>query len=98
MPLLLPLLAYGFTGIGENVTRSIFDSGAVIAFGKRVFLLLAAYILVRDIIGDPFLKVLGRFVLIPVAALHAVGLLDLVTGRLEATIVPLGNMSSIFCG
>src|SRR6056297_2483303 len=93
VPLLLPLLAYGFTGIGENVTRSIFDSGAVIAFGKRVFLLLAAYILVRDIIGDPFLKVLGRYILIPVAALHAVGLLDLVTERLEATIVPLGNMS-----
>ena len=93
VPLLLPLLAYGFTGIGENVTRSLFDSGAVIAFGKRVFLLLAAYILVRDIIGDPFLKILGRYILIPVAALHAVGLLDMVTERLEATIVPLGNMS-----
>jgi small-conductance mechanosensitive channel len=93
MPLLLPLLAYGFTGIGENVTRSIFDSGAVIAFGKRVFLLLAALILVRDIIREPFLKVLGKYVLIPVAALDAVGLLDLVTGRLEAMVVPLGNMS-----
>ena len=36
VPLLLPLLAFGFTGLGETVTRSVFDSGAVIAFGKRV--------------------------------------------------------------
>jgi cytochrome b561 len=42
LPLLLPLLAYGFTAIGEAVTRSLFGSGAVIAFGKRVFLFLAA--------------------------------------------------------
>ena len=62
VPLLLPLLAYGFTGIGETVTRQLFDSGAVIAFGKRVVLLLAAHILVRDIIGDAFLKVLGKYI------------------------------------
>lgn len=41
LPLLMPLLAYTFTGIGEALTRSIFGSGAVIAFGKRVFLFLA---------------------------------------------------------
>ena len=59
LPLLLPLLAYVFTGIGESVVRSLFDSGAVIAFGKRVFLFLAVRALVRDIITDPFLKLLG---------------------------------------
>ena len=37
LPLLMPLLAYAFTGIGETLTRSIFGSGAVIAFGKRCF-------------------------------------------------------------
>ncbi|WP_415919225.1 mechanosensitive ion channel family protein [Tateyamaria sp. SN6-1] len=93
LPLLLPLLAYAFTGIGESVVRSIFDSGAVIAFGKRVFLFLAVRALVRDIIADPFLKLLGRYVLIPVAALYALGLLGPVAARLEATIVPLGNLS-----
>ena len=93
LPLLLPLLAYVLTGIGESVVRSIFDSGAVIAFGKRVFLFLAVRALVRDIITEPFLKLLGRYVLIPVAALYALGLLDLVAMRLEATVVPLGNLS-----
>ena len=93
VPLLLPLLAYVFTGIGESVTRSIFGSGEVIAFGKRVFLFLAVRILVRDIISEPFLKLVGRYVLIPVAAIYALGLLDLVTARLEETVVPLGNMS-----
>ena len=29
VPLMLPLLAWGFTGIGESVTRSLFGSGAV---------------------------------------------------------------------
>jgi small-conductance mechanosensitive channel len=92
-PLILPLLAYVLTGVGEGVTRSLFGSGAVIAFGKRVFLFLAVRILVQKILTDPFLKLLGKWVLIPVAALYAVGLLDLVTAKLESTVVPLGNMS-----
>jgi len=61
LPLLLPLLAYGFTALGEQVTRSIFGSGDVIAFGKRVFIFLAARAMVRDIISDPFLKLLGKY-------------------------------------
>ena len=93
LPLLLPLLAWALTGIGEGVTRSLFGSGAVIAFGKRVFLFLAVYALVRDILRDPFLRLLGRYILLPVAALYALGLLDDVADRLRATVVPLGNMS-----
>jgi len=92
LPLLLPLLAYAFTGIGESVVRSIFDSGAVIAFGKRVFLFLAARALVRDIINDPFLKLLGRFVLVPIAGLYALGLLDAVSATLTETVVGVGNI------
>ncbi|MEP6064959.1 MAG: mechanosensitive ion channel protein MscS, partial [Paracoccaceae bacterium] len=65
LPLILPLLAYALTGIGESVVRSLFDSGAVIAFGKRVFLFLAVRTMVRDIVTDPLLKVLGRYVLVP---------------------------------
>ena len=93
VPLVLPLLAYGFTGMGESITRSVFGSGEVIAFGKRVFLFLAVRILVHRIIQDPFLKVLGKYVLIPIAAVYMFGLLDEVTAWLEGTIVPLGNMS-----
>ena len=93
LPLLLPLLAYVLTGIGEGIVRSIFDSGAVIAFGKRVFLFLAVRALVRDILQDPFLKVFGKFVMIPIAALYAVGLLDLVQLQLSETVVSLGNIS-----
>ncbi|WP_120499845.1 mechanosensitive ion channel family protein [Roseovarius sp. EL26] len=93
LPLILPLMAYMFTGVGEGVTRSVFGSGAVIAFGKRVFMLLAVRILVRDILKDPFLILLGKFILMPVAALYALGLLDFVTTKLEETVVPLGNMS-----
>ena len=93
LPLLLPLLAYVFTGIGESVVRSLFDSGAVIAFGKRVFLFLAVRALVRDIIADPFLKLLGRYILIPLAALYTLGLLGLAAAWLEATVIPLGNLS-----
>ena len=93
VPLILPLLAYIFTGVGESVTRSIFGSGAVIAFGKRVFLFLAVRILVQHILKDPFLKLLGKYVLIPLAAIYALGLLDLVTLKLESTVIPLGNLS-----
>ena len=93
LPRLKPLLAYAFTGIGETLTRSIFGSGAVIAFGKRVFLFLAIRSFARDMLTDPLLKLLGKFVLIPVGALYALGLLDMVAARLEATVVPLGNLS-----
>ena len=54
LPLIMPLLAYGLTGLGESITRSIFGSGEVIAFGKRIFLFLAARIFVTDIIKDGF--------------------------------------------
>ena len=93
MPILLPLLAYGFTAIGEVLPRSVFGSGAVIAFGKRVFLFLAVRALARDIIQDSFLRLLGKYVLVPVTALYAVGFLDQVIAALAGTVVHLGNIS-----
>ena len=93
LPLLLPLMAFGLTAIGEQVTRSIFGSGEVIAFGKRVFLFLAARAFVRDMLSDPLLKLIGKIVLIPLAAIYALGFLDPVLLWLEATIIPLGKMS-----
>lgn len=98
LPLLLPLLAFALLAIGEQVTRSIFGSGDVIAFGKRVFLFLAARAFVRDILSDPLLKFLGRVVVIPLAAIYALGLLPMVLGWLETTVVPLGNMSFSLLG
>lgn len=92
LPLLLPLLAYGFTGIGEQITRSIFGSGEVIAFGKRVFLFLAARALARDIIQDPFLKMLAKYILVPVAAVYALGFLAPVMETLETTRIGVGNI------
>ncbi|MGR3715009.1 MAG: mechanosensitive ion channel family protein [Shimia sp.] len=93
LPLLLPLLAYALTGAGESVTRSLFGSGAVIAFGKRVFLFLAVRILVKEVISDPLMQVLGRYILVPVAGLYALGLLEPVMTYLDTTVVPLGNLS-----
>lgn len=93
VPLMLPILAYAFTAVGEQIVRSLFDSGAVIAFGKRVFLFLGARILVKQIISDQFLKLLGRYVLIPVAALYALGILPDVVEFLTGFTVSLGNIS-----
>ncbi|MFK7834594.1 MAG: mechanosensitive ion channel family protein [Sulfitobacter sp.] len=92
LPLISPLLAYALTGIGESIVRSLFDSGAVIAFGKRVFLLLAARALVRDIITEPFLKTMGRYILLPIMLIYTLGLLDVVTLRLTETVVGVGNI------
>ncbi|WP_298259740.1 mechanosensitive ion channel domain-containing protein [uncultured Litoreibacter sp.] len=93
LPLLMPLLAYAFTAVGEQVVRSLFDSGAVIAFGKRIFLFLAARILVKQIVTDSFLKLLGKFILIPIAALYALGLLDTATVALTEFRINIGNIS-----
>src|SRR6056300_1060053 len=75
LPLLLPLLAYALTAMGETITRTMFDSGAIIAFGKRVFLFVAARILVRDILRGTLPRAMGRFVVLPVAGLYVLGLL-----------------------
>ncbi|MCU0903273.1 MAG: mechanosensitive ion channel [Tabrizicola sp.] len=92
LPLLLPLLAYALTAAGEGLTRATFGTGEVIAFGKRVFLFLAALALVRQVLPPGFLKLMGRYVLLPVMALHALGVLDDVTTRLDAAQVSLGNI------
>ena len=92
LPLLLPLLAYALTAVGEGLTRATFGTGEVIAFGKRVFLFLAALELVRKVLPPGFLKLMGRYILIPVMALHALGVLDDVTAHLDAAQVNLGNI------
>jgi small-conductance mechanosensitive channel len=92
LPLMLPVFAYAFTALGEEITRSVFGSGDVIAFGKRVFLFLAARIFVREVLTDSFLRLLGRYVLIPAMALYALGILDDLALRLEETVVELGNI------
>jgi len=92
LPLLLPLIAYALLAGGEQVTRSLFGSGAVIAFGKRVFIFLAVRILVRDIFTAPLLKVIGKFALIPMAALYALGVLDPAQAWLAETVVGVGDI------
>jgi small-conductance mechanosensitive channel len=92
VPLMLPLVAYGLTAMGEEVTRATFGSGEVLAFGKRVFIFLAAGIFVREVLTDSFLRLLGKYVLIPVAALYVLGVLDDITLQLEETVIALGNI------
>jgi potassium-dependent mechanosensitive channel len=92
LPLMLPLLAYALTAVGEQATRAAFGAGDVIGFGKRVFILIAALILVREVLKDGFLRLLGRYLLVPVAVLYAVGLLDDITTRLDETIIAVGNI------
>lgn len=93
LPLLLPLLAYAFTAAGEQVTRSLFGSGAVIAFGKRVFIFLAVRLAVMDMTSDPFLKALGRYVALPLAALYVLGLLAPIETFMDETRIAFGNIS-----
>lgn len=92
LPLLMPLVAYGLTAVGEEVTRAAFGSGEVIAFGKRVFIFIAARIFVREVLTDSFLRLMGKYVLIPVAGLYALGVLDDISLRLEETVIALGNI------
>ena len=93
LPLLKPLLAFAIAAAGEAVLASAFGTATVIAFGKRVFLFLAARAFARDVLTDPFLRLLGRYVLIPVAAVYALGLLPAVTDWLNNAVVSLGNIS-----
>lgn len=92
LPLLMPVLAYAFTAAGEQVTRSLFGSGAVIALGQRVFVFIAVQRFVNDIATDPFLKLIGKYVAIPLAGLHVVGLLTPILDLLANNGVALGRI------
>ena len=92
LPLAMPLLAFALMAAGEAATRSLFGSGAVIAFGKNLSLLIAARLVVRDMIGDGFLRLLGRVVLLPALALNLLGLLDPFLAALNALMIDLGNI------
>ena len=96
LPLLLPVLAYAFTALGEQVTRSLFGSGAVIALGKRIFVFLAIRRIVREIVTEPFLQTLGKYVALPVAGLYVVGLLDPLLLILESNGVSMGRINFSF--
>lgn len=93
MPILLPLFAYGLTALGEAFTRTVFGSGAVIALGKRLFLFFAARLLVAHVLRDPFLRLLGRYVLIPIAGLYALGLLGPASVWLDGLTIEMGNIT-----
>lgn len=93
LPMVLPLIAYGFTALGEAFTRQVFGSGAVIAFGKRLFLFFAARLFVAHVLRDPFLRLLGRYVLIPVAAIYALGLTQPIAAWLGGLTIEMGNIT-----
>ena len=92
LPLTLPIAAYAFTAIGEQIARQFFGAGAVIAFGKRFFIFLAVRQVVTGMITEPFLKSLGRLIILPIAALYVVGLLGPLADWLDATRVTLGRI------
>ncbi len=92
-PLLLPLAMAGFAAIGEEALRQGFGAAGIVALGKRVFLFLAVRAFVRDVLAEPFLRAYGRFIVLPVAAVYAVGLMPVATEALDALTLPLGNLS-----
>ena len=93
LPMVLPLIAYGMTALGEAFTRQVFGSGAVIAFGKRLFLFFAARLFVAHVLRDPFLRLLGRYVLVPVAAVYALGLTQPIAAWLDSLTIEMGNIT-----
>ncbi|MBL8561301.1 MAG: mechanosensitive ion channel [Gemmobacter sp.] len=92
LPLLGPVLAFALIAAGEELARQALGSGGLLDFGKRLALLLVAHLFVRQVLRDPFLRFLGRWVLLPVMLLYTLGLLDDATARLEETVITLGNI------
>ena len=93
LPLMLPLIAYAVTAAGEAVTRSVFGAGEIIALGKRLFIFLAVWRLVKYVLQDPTLKFVGRYAALPIAALYVIGLLTVVTTELGEMRVVLGDIN-----
>ena len=93
MPLLAPLLIAGFVAVAEEVVRGAFGTGGILGFAKRFMLFLVVRSFVRDVLRDSFLRAYGRFFILPIAAMYALGLLPVVSEYLSQLKVPLGNLS-----
>lgn len=93
LPLLGPLFAAALAAFGEEALRALFGTAGIAAFGKRVFLFLAVRAFVRDVLREPFLRAYGRFVVLPIVAVYAVGLMPTVAAALSTMRMPLGNLS-----
>ncbi|MEZ5686988.1 MAG: mechanosensitive ion channel, partial [Paracoccaceae bacterium] len=93
MPLVAPLLVAGFVAIAEEALRASFGSGGILAFAKRLMLFLVVRSFVREVLRDSFLRAYGRFLILPIAAIYALGLLPMVSDYLAQLRVPLGNLS-----
>lgn len=96
LPLMFPVSAYIMLGVSEQLAASTFGASEVIGFGKRLFVLMATWILVQDIIYSPFLKLIGKYALLPIAALFALGLTEFATIWLGTNGVSLGNINFTF--
>ena len=93
LPLLLPIVAYAVLAAGEATAAATFGASEVIGFGKRLFILWATWILVRDIVKPPLLLLVFKYAALPIAALYAIGLLDESQEWLGSNGVELGNIS-----
>lgn len=93
LPLIFPLAGYAIATVAEAVALQTVHDITLIGIGKRLFLLVAAWLLVRDVLRDPFLRFLGRVILLPMAALYALGLIEPARVWLDSVVVPLGNLS-----
>ena len=95
LPLLTPLLAFGMIAAGEELARQTLGASGLLDFGKRLALLLAAHIFVRKVLHDPFLRFLGRWVLLPVMLLYTLGLLDDASAQLEKSVITVSSSRAL---
>ena len=95
-PVAVYLLAFVFTGIGEAALTALFESAQITAFGKRLFLFLAVRAVARAELTTGILLPVGKFVIIPLAALYALGLFDELILLMSETTVPVLNASILW--
>lgn len=95
-PVAVYLIAFILTGIGEAVLTAVFESAQITAFGKRLFLFFAARAVVKDQLNSGFAQPVGKFIIIPLAALYAFGLFDELIRFMDQTTVPVLNASILW--
>lgn len=95
-PVAVYLLAFVFTGIGEAALTALFESAQITAFGKRLFLFLAVRAVARAELTTGILLPVSKFVIIPLAALYALGLFDELILLMSETTVPVLNASILW--
>ena len=90
--LIFPLFTIGFLSIAIEISQVLLEHSGLVRFAQGVAILSMLFSLISRFIHQPLVKLVFKWGLLPIAALHIFGLLDDANQLLEHINIEIGNI------